>query len=446
MTTDQENAYLKTENFFLKTKIDELEELVRALQRNRFASKSESLNHPGMKSLFHDEAETAEPTFPEKKKVRSYSRSTARKPIPEDLPRENIYLDLPEAEKVCSCCSEPMQQVSEKISEKLHIKPRRLSVHRFIKPVYGCKKCETVKQAKMPAHRLSRPSVTLESLAYLAYSKYAEGLPLYRIEKSLKADNVELGRDKMSRWMIQIAGKLFPIKDLLHQKLLESSMVAMDETSFQVLKEKDRPADRKSYVLVQTREGPPGQKITVFHYEKSRAKATIEKYLDGFSGSFLTDGLGVYQTFSNENSQVSHGGCWAHARRKFADAAKGKKNRVVAAKQMLLLIKDLFKAEKEIVCCDVDGKLEKRAKDCKPIIDKIHDLLAKGLVSYPANSLTGKAFKYLDNQWDYLTRFLEYPHLIIHNNYVERQIKPFVLGRKAWLFADSERGAHVCCL
>ncbi|NRA68505.1 MAG: transposase [Pseudobacteriovorax sp.] len=191
-----------------------------------------------------------------------------------------------------------MQQISEKISEKLHIQPRKLTVHRFIKPVYGCKKCEAVKQASMPAHPLARCSVTLESLAYLACSIYVEGLPLYRIEKSLKNDNIELGRDKMSRWMIQISEKLLPVKKLLHEILLKSPAISMDETSFQVLKEKDRRADQKSYVLVQAREGPPGKKITVFHYEKSRAKATIEKYLEGFSGSFLTDGLGVYQTYT----------------------------------------------------------------------------------------------------------------------------------------------------
>lgn len=214
------------------------------------------------------------------------------------------------------------------------------------------------------------------------------------------------------------------------------------QPSLQVLKEKERRADKKSFVLVQAREGPFGRKITVFHYEKSRSSDCIAKYLDGFQGSLMTDGLKVYQTYCEKRSEISHGGCWSHSRRKFADAVKGKKSRNSVAKDFMLLIKELFTAEDLAKNMTDSERADYRQMQVRPIISKIEKLLNENINNYPKSSLTGKALGYLDSQWEYLTRFLEDPRLEIHNNYVERQIKPFVIGRKSWLFADTEAGGH----
>lgn len=428
----------------LNHRFEQLEEYVRFLQRSRFAAKSERLDHPNMKPLF-DEPEA--PKTPETKEaketeVKSHTRKYSRKSIPDHLPREDIICDLSEEEKQCPCCQEQMIKTHEKFSEKLNVKPAQYSVKRFITPVYACKGCSEVKQAKLPAHPIPKCGVTIDTLAYIAVSKYLDSLPLYRLEKIFAREGVEISRDKMSRWIVQIGKILCPLKDLLHKKLLDGAYVAMDETSMQVLKEKGRRPDQKGHMFVQAREGPPGKKITIFHYESSRSMPVVSSYLEGFNGSLLTDGLASYQSFSALQPGVSHGGCWAHARRKFHAAVKGKKNNQGIAKTMLGLIKELFVLEKQL-----EGKSKKeiqnvRTEKSKIVINQIEELWNREILKIPKKSLTGEGLHYLKNQWQYLTCFLKDPQLPIHNNYVERQIKQVVIGRKAWMFADTIEGAE----
>jgi hypothetical protein len=145
----------------------------------------------------------------------------------------------------------------------------------------------------MPPHPMPKASVTSETLAHIIVSKYIDGLPLYRLESIFGRGDIEIRRDQMARWVISIGEMLLRLKLLLHKRLISSGSMAMDETTLQVLKEKGRRADQKSYMVVQSREGPPGKSITIFHYEKSRASAVLARYLDGFEGSLITDGLAV---------------------------------------------------------------------------------------------------------------------------------------------------------
>ena len=436
------NEILTVTNQDLQLRLDNLEEYIRLLQRGRFAAKSESLTHPGMKALFEDELDEQSNEPPKETKVEAHTRTINRKPLPANLPRQDVVCDLSEAEKIGPCCQEQMKSSHEKTSEKLHIKPAEFLVKRFITPVYSCKKCDQMKQAKMPAHPLPKCSVTLETLAYLAVDKYIDGMPLHRLEKKFLRGGVELGRDKMSRWLIKLSEKIEPIKDLVHAELLNGGVLGMDETSLQVLKEKGRRADQKSYMLVQAREGPPGRSIVLFHYEKSRAALVLDQYLNGFSGSLVTDGLSSYQTCVGNRVGISHGGCWAHARRKFADAVKGKKNNTGVAKDAILLIKELFEIEKSIKGKGADVIQAARTEKSEPVIKAIESLWTSRIGLIPRKSLSGKALHYLKNQWELLTRFLKDPNLPIHNNFVERQVRPLAVGRRAWLFCDTPAGAQ----
>ncbi len=426
----------------LEKRLEQLEELVRHLRYGRFAAKSESLLHPGMRPLFDDKEESVSAEEVKKVIVKEHTKTISRKPFPDTLPREDVYQDLSAEEKICPCCHTEMAKTHEKSSEKLHVKPAEFLVKRFITPIYACKSCEQVKQARMPSHPIPKCSVTVESLAYIATAKYVDGLPLHRLEKIFNRAKVDLGRDKMSRWMIQLSEKLAPLKELLHKELLAGDLIAMDETTIQVLKEKGRRPDQKSYMIAQAKEGPPGRSITLFHYEKSRSAETIGRYLTDYKGSLVTDGLGVYFNHCQQTQGISHGGCWSHARRYFADVVKNKKNHVGIANEMLLLIQELFKIEKEIKGNSLDEIKSIREKKSKPVIVTIRGLLLSNIEAIPQKSLTGKALGYLNNQWNMLTRFLENPRLPIHNNFLEQQIRPFAVGRRAWLFADTVDGAN----
>ena len=339
-----------------------------------------------------------------------------------------------------------MLKTHEKSSEKLHIKPPEFIVKKFITPVYACKDCEEIKQAPMPYHPIPKCSVTIETIANIAVAKYIDGMPLHRQEKMFDRHDIELSRDTMANWIIAIADKLKPLVDLLKCKLLNSDYMAMDETYVQVLDEKGRRADQKSFFIVQAREGPPGKTVAIFNYEKSRAKTVIADYLYGFKGSLITDGLAVYDSYCQNLPQISHGGCMSHCRRNFAKAVKGKKKHNTVAKQMILKIKELFKIENEIKGTSLENIAHVRKERSKPIFDDIENLLKENLEAIPKTSLTGAALHYLDSQWSKLTRFLTEPTLPMHNNHIEQMIRTVAVGRKAWLFSQSEKGAHASAI
>ena len=425
----------------LSSRVERLEELLRSAHASRFSFKSEHLTHPGMLPLFPEEGEE-EKDEPKEREVRGHTRTITKKPIPEHLPRVDVHLDVPDHEKTCSSCSEAMSEFKKDISEKLHIKPAELLVKRFIRPAYKCNKCDELRQSKMPAHPIPKAGITVETLAHIAISKYLGGLPLYRQEKIFERSGIQLGRDKMSKWMIRLGEKLDPLKNLLHQELIEDGFLGMDETHFQVLKEENRRPDAKSYMIIQAREGPPGKNISVFHYETSRSKEVVARHLNGFEGSVVTDGLMTYLSYFQSKDEISHGGCWAHGRRRFVEAVKARKSKKGVAKDVLQLIKQLFKIESRIKGKPDEEKLEVRTRESAPLIAEIEELWVANLESIPKKSLTGEGLHYLRNQWDCLTRFLKDPKLPLSNNYVEQKVRPFATGRKSWLFADTVEGAN----
>lgn len=193
---------------WLKNNLQRMEEMLRLLRHQRFGAKSEQMHHPGMQALF------AEPDVPppapaaKDQTVREHTRTvTPRQPFPPSLPRVEEVIDLPEAEKFCPCCGEstPLRKVSEETSEKLHIVPATYTVIRYVQPVYSCRHCEKMRVMSMPAHPIPKCSVTTPSLAQIAVSKYLDSLPLYRQEQIFARSGLEIGRDQMARWMIQIA-------------------------------------------------------------------------------------------------------------------------------------------------------------------------------------------------------------------------------------------------
>ena len=452
MLHDVPENYQDLKGAFLNAlqEIEHLREQLRLKQRQRFGPSSESTLHPGMKPLFDEISKEENDDKPQvnKKKltIKGHERVIVRRELPKGLAREEVYCDLSDEDKVCPCCSESMVKVTEKSSEKLHVKPAVFIVKKFITPVYGCKKCEEVKQARMPFHPIPKCQVSFESLAHIAVCKFADGLPLKRIEGIFAREGIDIKRDRMSRWMIQFSKVLKPIYEALQRRLLSGPCFGIDETTFQTLKEAGRQAHQKSFFIVQAREGPPGQNITLFHYRKSRSKETIAPLIGDFKGQIISDGLGVYDSLFSEYPGIAHGGCWSHARRKFVEAMKGKKSKKDSiAGKMLMHINRLFDIEREIQAKNL-AKASHRQQYSKPTVDKIDELLKKSILVVPKKSLTGQALHYLNNQWNRLIAFLTYDLLPIHNNFVERSIRPVAVGRKAFLFADTTDGAECAAI
>ncbi|KAB7619397.1 IS66 family transposase, partial [Alkalilimnicola sp. S0819] len=277
-------------------------------------------------------------------------------------------------------------------------------------------------------------------LATIATAKYADGLPLYRQEKTFGRMGVELSRNTLARWMLGAGALITPLIEQLRAQLRNAPLIHMDETTVQVNTEPGRRASSPSYMWV-SRGGPPKQQVVLFDYDPSRAGAVPRRLLEGFGGVLLTDGYEGYAQPVREYA-LNHAGCWAHARRKFVEAQKlqpkGKSGR---ADKALTLIARLYRIEREGRALTDEQRLARRQEYSRPVVDKLHAWLEKSRGQVPPKGAIGRALHYLHGQWPKLVRFLEDGRIPLDNNPAENAIRPFVIGRKNWLFSHSPQGA-----
>jgi hypothetical protein len=287
-------------------------------------------------------------------------------------------------------------------------------------------------------------------LAHVAVSKYVDALPLYRQEAMLIRLGVDLPRATLANWMIKVGQLVVPLVNRIREQLLAGDYLQCDETRFQVLKEPGKRAQSQSYLWVQ-RGGTEDQPLLLYDYDPSRSGEVPKRLLEGFQGYLQTDGYEGYTAIGSMGG-VIHVGCWAHARRKFDEAlrAQGKNKKKGAkrskkqskAEQGLRYIGALYRVEREAATMSTQERHRIRHERSRPIVEQIRDWLDESVGSVPPKSLTGKALGYLDKQWPKLVRYLEDGRLRMDTNLVENAIRPFVVGRKNWLFADTVRGAE----
>jgi transposase len=432
-----------------------LEEQLRLLMHKRFGASSEkaSLDQLG---LFNEAEATAEQlsetsaaddtetTVPEHKR-----KKPGRRPLSADLPRVVIEHDLPEDQKVCPCgCHK--KRIGQETSEQLDIIPPKAQVLQHVRYKYACLDCEgtedngpTVTIAPMPPQPIPKSNASPGLLAYIVIAKFLDGLPLYRLEKIFARFGVDLGRGTMAGWMIRMGDMIVPLINLMNETQLGFDILQMDETTVQVLKEPGRAATSKSYMWVR-RGGPPDQPVILFDYDPSRSGAVPFRLLGDFKGTLQTDGYEGYAATAARDDIV-HVGCLAHARRKFDEAVKAqaKTGRGGMAKQGLELIQKIYRVEREARNRELDCHARKQLRDekARPLWDELRRWLDRSIGQVPPQTLTGKALGYLDKQWPRLVRYLDDGRVEADNNLAENAIRPFVMGRKAWLFSDTPAGA-----
>ena len=427
-----------------EAEIERLREQLKLLLAKRFGPSSEKIPADQLRLFNEAEAETPpEDEAPlETVAIPAHERKRrGRKPLPDYLPRVRIEHDLPEAEKTCPCgCG--LTRIGEETSEQLDIIPAQVRVLQHVRFKYACKGCEeTIKSAPVPPHPIPKSNASPGLLAHIAVAKYQDALPLARQERILQRAGVDIPRATLAGWMIKLGILLEPVIGQLRSRLLDYDIVQMDETRIQVLKEVGRAATSDSFIWVQ-RGGPPDRPIVLFHYDPSRGQAAAKVLLEGFAGFLQTDGFEVYAAVG-AGTDIRLIGCFAHARRKFDEAlkARGKKGKSGKAQMGLAFIQRLYAVERQLQDVDPEQRARERHRQAEPILDKLHTWLEKSLPEVPPSTLTGKALGYLHNQWPKLIGYLDDGRLAIDNNACERGIRPFVIGRRNWLFADTPAGA-----
>jgi len=432
-----------------QVQINALMEQVRLLKHHRFGARSEK-SSPDQLALF-DEAELLDlenkdqVDEPDDIEVPSHTRKRGhRTSLPDDLPRVRVEHDIADEDKVCDCGGEK-KRIGDETSEQLEIIPQQVRVIQNVRFKYACPRCEEgVQIAKLPPSPIPKSNVAPGLLAYIIISKFLDALPLYRQEKIFERIGVSISRTSMARWVIQSGVLVQVLLNMMQDHALSEDILAIDETTIQVLKEPDKPPESKSQMWVR-RGGPPDRPVVLFNYSPSRSQAVADELLDGFEGYLQSDGYQVYGNFAAANENVISVGCWAHARRKFEQAVKAQgdgKPKAGMAMQGLSYIRILYRIEDGIKNNTQEERYAIRQAEAKPMLEKIRTWLDKSISKSPTSSSVGKALNYLNNQWRTLTHYIDDGRLQIDNNRTENAIRPFVVGRKNWLFADTPKGAH----
>ena len=372
--------------------------------------------------------------------VPEHQRKKGRNKLPKDLKRVEIVYDLNDADKHCPCgCT--MVCIGDERSEQLDIIPAKAQVLVHIRKKYACQGCQkNIKQAELPKQPIPKSLASANTLAHVLVAKFQDALPLYRQESIFRRTGIDLPRSTLSNWVIRSAQLLKPLVNLLQSNLLDYDVAYADETRVQVLHEPGREAKQRSYMWLFAG-GRPDQFGLVYRYAPSRAQVVPNTFLGDFKGYLHCDGYQSYDSLAKQRD-VTLVGCWYHVRRKFFEASKVS-SRAGLAKQAIQLIKKLSDIERDIkkIKANADKIRDIRQLRAKPILNKFKTWLdEKSLVIAPS-SLIGIAINYTLRQWPKLLIYLEDGRLELSNNLAERAIKPFVMGRKNWLFAHSVRGA-----
>ena len=461
----------KKEKEDLRMEYLRLQEELSSLLTHRFCSHSEKADKQPLLFDFEDEdlipsdPETAETVAGEgpyrEIKVREYiRRKCGRKAIDDSTPTKQIYHDIPEEEKVCACGCR-LKKVGENSTKRLRIIPAKMYAVEDIYPKYACPNCEgsgdednpVFRQAPAVKYFIPKSIATNELLAYVMTNKFCEHMPFYRQEKAFERRCITVTRADMSNWQEQIYERLKPLDSLIMEHIKTGTTMNMDETTVRVLKYKNQTENenrKKSYVWLGIG-GPKNKKAVIYRYYESRNAKFIKPFINGFKGWLQTDEYPGYETALKEHNllypddKIIHVACLAHVRRKFFDASLNGKS--PGAGKAVKYIQLIYKKEEELIEMNLSPEelVSKRKELIKPVFDEFHEWLLEMEPKVPPTLKFGRAINYALSSWRHLLNYLDCPDLFVDNSIAERSIKPFVIGRKNWLFSGSEKGAESSC-
>lgn len=437
----------------LKRKLEHMNEVFANAQRARFGQSSEKNTYvlQEQTSLFN-EAESsqnhkAEEPKPETIFVEAHERKKKRSQAEmlNHLPEEEVLLEVPEDQLVCSKCGGKMKPIGKKfLRHEMQIIPKQIKLLAYYAVTYACDRCEKdtgfahIISVKPPVPLMKHSLASPSTVAYIMTQKYVDGLPLARQEKIWAREGVSLSRATMANWVIQCSEVwLKPLYKHMKQELLTHSVIHADETVVQVLKESGKPATSESRMWLYASAALLKHQVRLFEYQPDRSGKRPESFLRGFTGWLITDGYAGY----NQVQGVTHCGCWAHARRKWREAMPdGATVKTSKAAIGFRYCNKLFAEERECVLYKPEYRKEYRQNRELPLLEEYFAWL--NTVHPEKGSKLEEAVRYSINQKEQLCAFLDKAEVPISNNLAENAIRPFTLGRKNWLFCDTPKGAE----
>lgn len=436
-----------------RVRIDQLMGMLAKMQKSMYGQSSEKRKYVlgddnNQISLFNEAEVEAKVHAPEPTKlsVAGHTRKAKRtkKELAADVPVVEIFCELDTENLACEGCGGKMRDLGKEVArEELEIIPAQVRLLRYIKCSYVCASCEketgeaTIMKAPTPVPVIKRSLASASTVAHVMYQKYVNGMPLYRQEKDWANQGVVLSRATLANWIIRSSVDwLLPLWEAMKVHLLKQPVINADETVIQVLKEEGKSPSSESRMWVYCSGNTGTAPVVLFEYQPTRSGEHARRFLTGFQGYLLTDGYSGY----NKVPDVTRCGCWAHLRRKYQDAMPKDGDKVGSTAAVgFEYCNQLFSIERDLVPLNQEERKIQRLERSKPVLEAYWSWLET--VNALKGSKLSEAVTYSINQKETLGAFLEDGRVELSNNRAENAIRPFVIGRKSWLFADTKKGA-----
>ena len=466
----EELTQLKEEIRILRSMVEQQKEQIEVLKKEnewyieqlklrakeKFGASSEKAT-PGQMTFpdLFNEAETLRemvtPEPPEELIIPEHRRKKKRRGSGfGSLPVEVIEYRIDDDKLICGQCGSRLEVMKKETRRELVVIPAEVKVVEHVTYSYSCRNCDrngikgTILEAEHPKALIAKSFVSPSLMADIMHKKYTMSLPLYRQEQDYKRLGIDLSRQNLSAWIIKGAGLLRPLYTGLKESLLGEGLLHADETTLEVLREPGRPAPSKSYMWVYRTSRYCSHPVILYDYTEGRSGDYAKRFLKGWKGNYLhCDGYSGYGKLED----VTLCGCLVHAKRKFHEALSVSPENKTAEKGENYIQK-LFAIEKQ---ADKKGiSLEERYRlrqdVSKKVMEEFYGWLTEIYPKILPKSLVGKAVTYAINQKEHLCSFLKDARIQLSNNLAEQSVKPFVLGRKNWLFSNTPNGADASAI
>lgn len=460
----KKNNDLKEKNNDLREENLELKEQLAYLKKMMFGQKTEKtqviMPNAVQLDLFNEDEIDGDIQFEQTEKTVTFKVRKSKRTHKETFENLEIKEVIHKTEdKNCPQCGNEMEVAGKEfVRDELVYVPAKMYLRKHYAEVLKCVSCgmnesddinsedvpkQVFRKGTVPSPVISGSYCSPELLAHILYSKYIQAVPLNRQERDYTAAGAKVIRASMCNW-VNVSGKRYakPVFDEMKRLLLSHNVIHADETVVQVLRESDRKAKTKSRMWVYCTDKSADKFMALFEYTRTRGGENAVKFLGDYSGYLVCDGYDAY----NSLKTAKRCGCWAHARRRLVEALPNDKDLLPtsAAAKGVGYINKIYEIERNIDDLSLEEKHKQRQEQVKPLLDEFFSWL--GAVDPSGRGKLSGAINYVLNEKKYLCRFLESPDISIDNNRAENSIRPFVVGRKNWMFFDSVKGAEASAM
>ena len=391
------------------------------------------------------------------------TRKKPRKKNLKPLPVKEVVYELSAEQQICPKCGSPLHEMKTQMRVEIEVIPASVHVVKHVTKIYACRNCEKngsatiIKAPGTPSPVIEKSFASSSLLADIFTMKFVYGVPFFRQEKDKQARQIPVTRNNMCNWCITVANDYFkPLTDVMKKILYADHVIHCDETYVQVLHEPDRPATSKSYVWVTaSARFRKEHKIALYNYTQTRGSSEARKVLAGYKGYIMCDGYAGYDALKKVGKngeaplEVELVACMVHVRRKFIEALslirpQDRKN--TSAQEAVHKITRIFQIDNKFNDMEPAKRREAREEYLRPALEEFFAWVnAEAEISLPKTKY-GQALEYAQKQKEKVMRVLEDGRLELDNNLAERTVKPFVIGRKNWLFCNTPQGAEASCI